>query len=917
MFSTFHDLFDQSDGITEKPKPWKPHALTHEQWPPDYAGVYQWRIETLHVLRTDPNKLVSAKAYYKTRPAEFIMHWMDTYNPRKTKDRWMPFVLFARQYEFIQFVKELDEDQENGLVEKCRDIGATWLACAYSVWALLFIDDDSSGWGSRKQELVDKIGDPDSIFEKMRLLFNRLPSVWHPKGFSRREHATFMKMMNPELNSNITGESGDNIGRGGRKTRFWKDEAQPLTSGILTPFGWMTMRDMKVGSLVSTPDGRWSMVKHINDVGVAPCYVVRFVDGTSVECSENHLWTVTHNRTGKTTTERTIELFKKYKYEPENSGTQYRYHTPKTEPIEFVGRGAYPLHPYIVGALLGDGSIKHVPKYRPSMTSADPEIPAMIAKLLPDDCRIVKGKGFEYRLNDIKGARGRFKVSRASQAIMAAGIAGHGAETKFIPDMYKFGSIDDRLSLLQGLMDTDGSASGGTLTFHTCSKQLADDVRFVVQSLGGCSSQNVKPDHRGYRDMYCLHIVFDDGTIPFRLQRKIDQMKPRKRSWGKNIVDIRPIGEQIVRCITIENPDGLYLTDHCNVTHNSAHYERAEVIQSALDDNTNVQIDMSSVNGLGNVFHRKREAGIDWQPGQKIEPGYTRVFIFDWRHHPEKDQVWYDTRRKRAEREGMQHVFAQEVDRNYSAAVMNTIINYEWIQAAVDAHLKIPCLRIPPPDRWMAGLDVADEGMDRNALALRQWVILRDIQEWGERDTGVSTRKTLAALRDHKGISVQYDCIGVGSGVKAEFNRLVDQGVVAKNDFDFVPWNAGAGVVNPYDPVIAGDDESIINKNFYKNMKAQAWWALRTRFYKTWRAITLGDVYEPDELISLDGNMPNLLKLMKELAQPTKGESADLRMIVNKTPTGTNSPNLADAVVQAYFPVPDEGGYAVVGEYSG
>ena len=100
-------------------------------------------------------------------------------------------------------------------------------------------------------------------------------------------------------------------------------------------------------------------------------------------------------------------------------------------------------------------------------------------------------------------------------------------------------------------------------------------------------------------------------------------------------------------------------------------------------------------------------------------------------------------------------------------------------------------------------------------------------------------------------------------------------------------------------------------------MKAQAWWALRTRFYKTWRAITLGDVYEPDELISLDGNMPNLLKLMKELAQPTKGESADLRMVVNKTPTGTNSPNLADAVVQAYFPVPDEGGYTVVGEYSG
>src|SRR5690606_19472199 len=153
----------------------------------------------------------SAWAYYKTRPAEFIMHWMDTYNPRIVgSSKWVPFVFFERQQEFIDFVEMLRHESENGLVEKCRDIGATWLACAYSVWAWLFLPDDATGWGSRKQELVHKIGDPDSIFDKMFLIIRRLPDIWKPQGFNPRDHATFMKLINPSNGSTVTGEAGDN-----------------------------------------------------------------------------------------------------------------------------------------------------------------------------------------------------------------------------------------------------------------------------------------------------------------------------------------------------------------------------------------------------------------------------------------------------------------------------------------------------------------------------------------------------------------------------------------------------------------------------------------------------------------------------------------------------------------------------------
>jgi phage terminase large subunit len=585
IFPSQVDLFvgipDNSDVV----EPWKPESLTIDQWPPDYKRVFAWRIKTLIALRGNPDMLASAKAYYKTHKAEFIMHWMDTYNPRKTGSKWMPFVFFERQLEFVQFIEELRVDQENGLVEKCRDIGATWLASAYSVSCYLLDDDEAIGWGSRKQELVDKLGDPDSIFEKMRLLLKRMPDIWTPEGFKARDHATFMKLLNPENGSSVTGESGDNIGRGGRKSIYWKDE--------------------------------------------------------------------------------------------------------------------------------------------------------------------------------------------------------------------------------------------------------------------------------------------------------------------------------------------------------SAHYERPEKIEAALGDNTNVQIDISSVNGLGNVFHRRRESGIDWQPGKVIEPGQTRVFVFDWRHHPEKTQEWYDQRKAKAEREGMQHIFAQEVDRNYSAAVQNTIISYEWIQAAVDAHLKIPYLLRPPsdiPNVWVAGLDVADGGIDRNALALTQWIIVRSCEEWGARDQGISARHAMTICRPYKGIKIQYDNIGVGAGVKTEYNNIVDQLIKEANErnetFDFtsiprlIGWNAGASVVNPYDRIIPDDDESLLNKDMFYNFKAQAWWNVRTRFYKTWRAITDGAIYDADELISLDSTNPLLLQLMKELAQPTRGEATGLRTIVNKKPEGTKSPNLADAVIQAMFPVQDEAGVAVVGAYS-
>lgn len=351
----------------------------------------------------------------------------------------------------------------------------------------------------------------------------------------------------------------------------------------------------------------------------------------------------------------------------------------------------------------------------------------------------------------------------------------------------------------------------------------------------------------------------------------------------------------------------------------SAHYEHPELIEASLSENTRVPIDISSVNGLGNLFHRKREAGIDWYPGAEIEKGYTRVFVMDWSDHPEYNQEWYDDKRKHHERQGTLHVFAQEIERNYSAAVEGVIIPAIWVDAAVDAH---KVLGLDNGGLWGAALDVADEGGDRNALVKRQGIVLRSAKEWGERDTGVTARRALAECEGLGPLELQYDCLGVGSGVKAESNRLKDDNLMPRG-LVLVAWPASGKVLRPADRVIPGDKESPRNKDFYYNLKAQAWWELRLRFYRTYQAVVgIADEegklvrvqHDPDDLISLDSTMPLLHKVKKELSQATASKGTKMKLVVDKAPEGTRSPNLADAVVMAYTPLPQNvGDFTMIG----
>jgi hypothetical protein len=152
----------------------------------------------------------------------YVNRYVYTYDPR-LKAPVIPFRLFPKQAEFLQWLVERECTQTSGLAEKSRDMGFTWLCCAYLSWRWLFASGFKGAVGSRKFDLVDKIGDPDCIFEKIRFILQHLPAWLVPADYERR--SGLGKLVNPQNGAAITGEGGDQIGRGGRSSIYFVDEA--------------------------------------------------------------------------------------------------------------------------------------------------------------------------------------------------------------------------------------------------------------------------------------------------------------------------------------------------------------------------------------------------------------------------------------------------------------------------------------------------------------------------------------------------------------------------------------------------------------------------------------------------------------------------------------------------------------------
>lgn len=163
--------------------------------------------------------------------AKDIFHWWDrwlwTYDPRLVGTKtgpYVPFKLYPKQKEMVRWLNKLILGQEPGLLEKSRDAGATYICVGVCLWHWLYTPGFKATFGSRGEDLVDNLNDPDSIFEKMRIMLRRLPSWMLPDGFDGRKHDNIMLLLNPATGATITGEGGDQMGRGGRSTVYLVDE---------------------------------------------------------------------------------------------------------------------------------------------------------------------------------------------------------------------------------------------------------------------------------------------------------------------------------------------------------------------------------------------------------------------------------------------------------------------------------------------------------------------------------------------------------------------------------------------------------------------------------------------------------------------------------------------------------------------
>lgn len=208
-----------------------------------------------------------------------VLYWIDnyawTYDPR-LEQAYVPMKLWERQLEYIHWLQQRESRKEDGVVEKSRDAGATWLSALYLLHHWLFVPGFKGAIGSRKEDLVDKSGDPDSIFEKLRIALRFLPSWMKPANLNPKIHCSYLKLVNPQNGSTITGDAGDNIGRGGRNTLYIVDEAAyiPRSDRVDSALSFNT--DVKI--YVSTPNGLGNSFYRKRFSGTIPAFTFTWKD---------------------------------------------------------------------------------------------------------------------------------------------------------------------------------------------------------------------------------------------------------------------------------------------------------------------------------------------------------------------------------------------------------------------------------------------------------------------------------------------------------------------------------------------------------------------------------------------------------------------------------------------------------------
>ena len=342
-------------------------------------------------------------------------------------------------------------------------------------------------------------------------------------------------------------------------------KALPLDTPILTPYGFRFLKDIHPGDIIYDEYGKETTVLEEFLQGKKQEYEITFSDDTKVICCSEHLWKYTSrehfNDKEKWKVNKLENIIQNHKIISSNS---YNLAIPTCKPIQFKKR-ELPIHPYLLGALLGDGGFS---QYAISFTNPEPDIVIRVRELVSE---FGEFKAYENRSNIQYLFRANFGTNIFRDYIRET-FNFCKSEDKFIPNEYKMSSIEDRLELVRGLIDTDGSVDKkGHVRFSSKSKQLCEDLQFVIRSLG---YRTTIKEHFNKCTFYIITIHSCDNAL---FSSNKHREKFNNRIIGKNhhydLLKIKSIktldSYSEMKCLTVDSPLHTYICGDFIVTHNT------------------------------------------------------------------------------------------------------------------------------------------------------------------------------------------------------------------------------------------------------------------------------------------------------------------------------------------------------------
>lgn len=368
-----------------------------------------------------------------------------------------------------------------------------------------------------------------------------------------------------------------------KSTGFGKAEPYSRKIPTPTPQGYTLMGDLKVGDYVFDQTGRPTKILQIFEQGEKDVYKVTFNDRRTAYCCEDHLWTVATRQSDQYYTKSLKEIMNDYRkirpgYEHSDdilSGYICKYHIPACQPVNYPHRDV-PIDPWVLGCFIGNGCCLERPL---TISSCNDRIPRKIAEICGFRFKKSSKNNYSYTFKYIDGHNVQtidFFKDFTSQICCKSG-------NKFIPEIYLVNDVDTRMRLLQGLMDTDGSVSYNngkySVLYSSTSKKLLTQIKQLLYSFGfsGTIVEDTRKDK--YTSSFCASLVFrvpntfkeQIFTMDYKrhMFERINNFKQRNVYGHFIIKDITYSHKEQCRCIMVDNPEHLYLTEDFIVTHNT------------------------------------------------------------------------------------------------------------------------------------------------------------------------------------------------------------------------------------------------------------------------------------------------------------------------------------------------------------